>query len=85
MFIAIDISAIDCSRLAARSSKKQRPRALILDVSRLDLLIESGISCGGRQADPDPDRNGAAVCDVTVRTFNGSPSPLEKMGHAIRE
>lgn len=50
MLIAIDISVIDCSLLAARSSKKQRSRALILDVSMLDLLIESGISCGGRQA-----------------------------------
>lgn len=42
MFIAIDISAIDCSLLAGRSSK-QRPRASIRDVSMLDLLIESGI------------------------------------------
>lgn len=50
IFIAIDISAIDCSLLAARSSKKQRSRALILDVSMLDLLIESGISCSGCRA-----------------------------------
>lgn len=52
MFIAIDISAIDCSLLAGRSSK-QRPRASIRDVSMLDLLIESGIFCfcSGRAAE----------------------------------
>lgn len=49
--IAIDISTIHCSRLSARSSKTQRTRALILDVSMLDLIIEPGISLRSRAAE----------------------------------
>lgn len=72
MLIDIDISAIDCSLLAARSSKQQRPRALIQDVSRLDLLIESGISGGGRHTRRTPGhRDDQAVDDVTSQKLSG--------------
>lgn len=79
MFIAIDISAIDCSLLAGRSSK-QRPRASIRDVSMLDLLIESGIFLAERTRT----RNDATVGGVARRTFNGLPSRPEQRGRDIR-